>query len=83
MTSMPKLGFPTNIPVEDYQGQGNQKRGRRGEQVLDQRVHKETIVLSNKRVIADFQLSDKPECLNIALGKTSQPPHHNTHTKHT
>ena len=72
--------------MEDYQGLGNQKRGRRGEQVLDQRMHTESIILSNRKVIADSNSPTIPEYSNIPLGRISQTPiphHHNTHAKST
>ena len=87
MTSMPNWASQPHIPVEDYQGQGNHKRGRRGEQVSDQRMQTEIIMLSNKRAIADSNLPkflgfpriyDSERALN-----TPFPHHHSTHAKCT
>ena len=84
--SCPNWASQPHIPVEDYQEQGNQKSGRRGEQVLVQRMHTESIILSNRRVIADFNPPTLPKCLKHSTGKdlsTPIPHNHNTHANST
>ena len=78
MTSMPQnWASQPHIPLEDYQRQGNQKRGRRGEQVIDQGRHKESIILSNKKGDSRFQLPDNTRVLKHTTGKDlSNTPFH-------
>ena len=74
----PNWASQPHFPRGRLPGTRNQKRGRRGEQVLDQRMHKESIILSNRRVIADFNPPTIPKCLKHSTWKDLSTTHPQT-----
>ena len=62
-----------HIPVEDYQELGIRNEGKEGNKYQTKGCTEEHHAIQQKSD-SRFQLPNKPECINIALGWTSQPP---------
>ena len=69
----PNWASQPHIPVEDYQELRIRNEGEKETSIKPRGAQRNYHAIQQKGD-SRFQLSDKTECISIALGKTSQPP---------